>query len=116
MLLKIKDFRKLKNLSQQNLADKIQVSVRMLGEYEKQTTDIGIVKLQKIAEVLQISILDLIELEENEKIKVKQEEPLNELIAAKNEIIQRLKEENSDLKSKLISCYEKIGVEKSRTA
>ncbi|PWA09532.1 helix-turn-helix domain-containing protein [Flavobacterium laiguense] len=70
MLLKIKEFRKLKKLSQQNLADKIDVSVRMFGEYEKQTTDIGLLKLQKIAEILEISIFELIELSDNEKQKV----------------------------------------------
>jgi transcriptional regulator with XRE-family HTH domain len=67
MLLKIKEFRKLKKMSQQNLADKIDVSVRMFGDYEKQTADIGLLKLQKIAEILEVSIFDLVELSDTEK-------------------------------------------------
>ena len=60
MLLKIKVLRKNKKLSQQELADKIEVSVRMLSEYEGETTDIPFKKLQKIADVLDVSIHDLI--------------------------------------------------------
>ena len=52
MYLKIKELRKLKKLSQDELAKKIDVSVRTLGDYEKQTADIPFRKLQKIAEIL----------------------------------------------------------------
>jgi transcriptional regulator with XRE-family HTH domain len=114
MLLKIKEFRKLKKLSQQNLADKIDVSVRMFGEYEKQTTDIGLLKLQKIAEILEISIFDLIELKDEEKPKQENNTTgLETEIVIRDKMIQMLEIENQRLKDEVAELK---GLDKSRTA
>lgn len=111
MLLKIKQIRTIKKINQDNLALKTGLSKRMIIDYEREIKDIPLQKLQLIARALNVSIFDLIELDDNDKPK--QEEPLNELIAAKNEIIQLLKEDVKRLKDEVATL---IGVEKSRTA
>ena len=60
MLLKIKELRKAKKISQIDLAAQIDVSVRMFAEYENETTDIPLRKLQKVAEFLNLPISSLI--------------------------------------------------------
>ena len=111
MLLKIKQIRTIKKINQDNLALKTGLSKRMIIDYEREIKDIPLQKLQLIARALNVSIFDLIELDDNDKPK--QEEPLNELIAAKNEIIQLLKEDVKRLKDEVATLK---GVEKSRTA
>lgn len=100
MILKIKELRKKNNLSQQELADKIEVSVRMFSEYEKETSDIPFKKLQKIAEVLNIKIIDLLNDFEYKKdiIQLNEPEGVYENIY-KNDLIEVLKSVNNDLKN-----------------
>lgn len=67
MYLKIKEIRKNKNLTQEQLASKIDVSVRQFSDYEKQIADIPLKKLKNIDDVLDCSIFDLIQLSEEEE-------------------------------------------------
>lgn len=59
MLLKIKELRKQKKLSQEVVAAKIDVSVRTYSDYEKETAEISVQNLQKIADYFQVHIFDL---------------------------------------------------------
>lgn len=100
MILKIKELRKKNNLSQQELADKIEVSVRMFSEYEKETSDIPFKKLQKIAEVLNIKIIELLNDFDYKKDIIQLNEP--EAVyenSYKNDLIEVLKGVNNDLKN-----------------
>ena len=100
MKLKIKELRKKNNLSQQELADKIEVSVRMFSEYEKETSDIPFKKLQKIAEVLNIKIIELLNDFDYKKDIIQLNEP--EAVyenSYKNDLIEVLKGVNNDLKN-----------------
>ena len=103
MFLNIKKLRKEKKLTQQELADKIGVSVRMYSEYENETTDIGIKKLQYIAESLNCSILDLINVPTNypavKDVQIKGEPShLEELLQFQKQVIADLKSDKEELK------------------
>lgn len=56
---RITHFRKLRNMSQQELANKAQVSIRMINHYENKTEAIPIDKFIRIATALDISIAEL---------------------------------------------------------
>lgn len=60
-MLKIKQIRKQKNLSQDQLAEKTSISKRMLVEYENEKIDIPLRKLRDIAQALEVSILELLD-------------------------------------------------------
>lgn len=59
MELRIKMLRKLKNMSQEALAAKTGLSLRMIIAYEKPEADIPIRKLQQIAHALEVPIFHL---------------------------------------------------------
>lgn len=105
MFLNIKKLRKEKKLTQQELADKIGVSVRMYSEYENETTDIGIKKLQNIAESLQCSILDLINtpkayLPSEDIIRIASEpNSLEELLQFQKQVIKDLNKDKEELRN-----------------
>lgn len=67
MLLKIKELRAQKKMNQDTLALKSGISKRMIVDYEREIKDVPLQKLQLIAMALEVSIFDLIELNENEK-------------------------------------------------
>lgn len=55
----IKELRKQRKVSQQNLADEIGVSLRTIQHYEKGDIDIPMKKLQKIARFFEVAIADM---------------------------------------------------------
>lgn len=59
-MLKIKEIRELRNMTQQELATKTGISKRMISAYEANDNDITMSKLQNIATILEVSLLDLI--------------------------------------------------------
>ena len=67
---KIKYFRKEKDISQKELADKIEMSRTSLVQIENGVQKIQIDKLYQIADVLNITVSDLIPNEEEIKIKI----------------------------------------------
>jgi len=103
MKLKIKQLRKEKKLTQEQLASKIGISVRMYSEYENETAEISVQKLKNIADSLQVSIYDLICIEDTinmvnepgEKYEVGK--PLNKDI--KDQLIELLRDQNKELAS-----------------
>lgn len=113
MKLRIKELRKQKKVSQDDLAVKTGISARMIFDYERQKIDIPIQKLQLIANCLQVSIFDLIELEPgerfdsndaNEIFKVIQEPPIeyeikSEVLQAHKKTIEVLENVVLDLRS-----------------
>lgn len=59
--LKIKKLRELKNFTQEFMADKLQMSQSNYSRIENNDLDVPFSKLQLIADILEISITDLIE-------------------------------------------------------
>jgi len=57
---KVRKVRELNNLSQKDLAKKIGVSTVVYGKYERGVTEPGISKLEKIAEILNVTPNDLL--------------------------------------------------------
>ena len=114
MYLKIKELRKLKNLSQTDLANEIGVTVKTLAGYENGTADISLSKMIKIVEFFQI---DFIELFSDSKIlpkTVNEPTPVygikqHEILDAKDEVIQSLKRENALLREMLDQAKSKQG-------
>jgi|GEM_PF-5508544 DNA-binding helix-turn-helix protein len=60
-MLRIKEIRKDKKLSQKVIAAKIGVSERTFIDYENEKADVSLQVLRKIADALECSIIDLIE-------------------------------------------------------
>lgn len=63
--LEIRDYRKLKRLSQRELAAKIGISRSYLSELENQKYEITLTMLSKIANALQVHPFDLVEFLDN---------------------------------------------------
>ena len=59
---KIRTFRLLKGLSQENMADSLRLSRQAYGDIERGQTDVTESRLQEIAEVLQVSPSSILEL------------------------------------------------------
>ena len=83
---KIRQIRLVKSYSQENLADMLGISTTAYGDIERNKTELTISRATEIAKVLNISILDLLEIElqpldfsieklhlENEKLKAEAE-------------------------------------------
>ena len=109
-MLKIKELRKKKKLSQSELANKIDISVRMFAEYENETADIPLKKLQRIADILQVDFLDLFDLpkpysEETGENSSILNEPI-ELYGQKNKALQILEDYNLHLKKQVLELQD----------
>lgn len=98
MLFKIKELRKGKGLTQSELAGKIDVSVRTFSEYENETSDIPFKKLQNIAEILEVSIFELIIDDKKGKEELKEKTKLSQA-DFREKLIEVLEIQNSDLKN-----------------
>jgi len=59
-MLRIKEIRKIKGLTINQLAEATGISKRMISAYEANDNDISLAKLQRIAGALNVSIIDLI--------------------------------------------------------
>jgi transcriptional regulator with XRE-family HTH domain len=99
-MLNFKELRKKKNFTQSEFAEKINVSTRALSNYENGNTDITLKKIQEIAEVLEVPIIELfkndINISNNKNIDYTKEIETN-----KDEIIKLLKERIVLLEQKL---------------
>lgn len=62
---KIRFIRQLKNWSQEDMADKLQMSVKGYANIEQGHTDMKLSRLEQIAETFDINLLDLLGLNEN---------------------------------------------------
>lgn len=124
---RIKLARKMAKLKQHHLADYLGITVQSVSQYESGQTDIGISKLIKIAEFLNVTLEFLVN-DDNTGIKdpnqlreaaTKYHKPLQsefEYLQKENQILLEFKEkliEQVETQSKLISAYESGYVPKS---
>jgi transcriptional regulator with XRE-family HTH domain len=62
---RIKLFRQLKGWSQEEIADKLQMSVGGYGAIERGTTDVQLSRLQQIADLFEVELMELFKNEHN---------------------------------------------------
>lgn len=62
---KIRKIRELKNFSQENMAEQLQMSVNGYAKIERGEVGLQMVKLEKIADVLGMDVVDLLTVEKN---------------------------------------------------
>lgn len=74
-MLKIKDLRVKKNMSQEEISEKTGISKRMIFDYENEKIDVPVKKLLLIANALEVPFWDLIELQDEEIESVISEPP-----------------------------------------
>lgn len=56
----IKKFRELKNLTREEVADRLDLSVSAYGKIERNETDVTVSRIQQIAEILQVEISQIL--------------------------------------------------------
>lgn len=103
MLLKIKEIRTSKNISQEVLAAKTGLSKRMIIDYEKENTDIQVKKLQLIATALEVDFFDMFNIPKTYFVK-EEKNTLNEPrenYQKENIAINILKDYNEHLKKEV---------------
>ncbi|MBX9850661.1 MAG: helix-turn-helix transcriptional regulator [Cytophagaceae bacterium] len=61
---KIRKLRELKNLKQEDMADKLGISVTAYGKMERDETDISMERLDQIAKALDLSVQDILAFDE----------------------------------------------------
>jgi transcriptional regulator with XRE-family HTH domain len=64
----IKKLRELRNLTQEHMADKLDMSQTGYGNIERDVTDISMSRLQQIAKVLEVTVQDLLGFDANKMI------------------------------------------------
>lgn len=77
-MLKIKEIRELKNLTQDEMVAKTGIPKRSYVDYENEKADIQLSKLRNIASVLNVSVTDLIEETKNEEKVIKENDNIND--------------------------------------
>ncbi|MBR3980446.1 MAG: helix-turn-helix transcriptional regulator [Bacteroidales bacterium] len=97
----IRDLRKLKGVSQADIAGELDISIAAVSKIERGLTNISIQRLDQIATILNTSVFTLLGVEKTDisKIAVSQEvsslqkelQMTKELLKAKDEIIELLK-------------------------
>lgn len=99
----IRRLRQKKGWTLVQIAEKVQVSVPAFSKIETGPTDINMSRLKQLADIFEVSILDIL-YEEGEN-------PQEELIEAANllkEKIQEKEETVNELQKKLIDLYEEV--------
>jgi len=97
----IRDLRKLKGISQADIAGELDISIAAVSKIERGLTNVPILRLDQIATILNTSVFTLLGVEKTDisKIAVSQEveslqkelQMTKELLKAKDEIIELLK-------------------------
>ncbi|GAC42421.1 helix-turn-helix domain-containing protein [Paenibacillus popilliae] len=67
--LKIREFRKLRNLTQDQLAEAIDSTGSYIGRIERGEQNVTLHTLEKVAETLQISVFDLFDIKQRNALK-----------------------------------------------
>lgn len=110
--MKIKKLRELRNFTQEYMAKKLNMSTNGYGKIEREETDISYSRMQQIAEVLEVSISEIINFDDKEIFsnKFKHEVPFKDIKdyerAFYEQEIQHLKQENHYLKE-IIEIFKK---------
>lgn len=99
----IRRLRQKKGWTLVQIADKVQVSVPAFSKIETGPTDINMSRLKQLAEIFEVSILDIL-YDEGEN-------PQEELIVAANVLREQIQEKEATvnmLQKKLIDLYEEV--------
>lgn len=109
--LKIKQLRELRNYTQQYMADRLNMSLAGYGKIERDSTDIGLKRLNQIAEILETTIPQILSFDSNQVFNQYNNKSAtangvvqNQQIIADNglhEFFMELKNEINELKKKL---------------
>jgi transcriptional regulator with XRE-family HTH domain len=91
---KIRYIRNLKGWSQEEVADKLGISLPAYSKIERNKTDVGFSRLNQIADVLHIKLVDLLSLSANDPEQLNLQKLLaekeNEIIKLQNKLIELL--------------------------
>lgn len=87
---KIRYFRKLKGLSQEDLAHELDISLTAYSKIERNITDISFSRLTQIANVLKVSLLDVLIADKNYNTLKDEIQQLKLTLAEKNQEIINL--------------------------
>lgn len=98
---KIRYFRKLKGLSQEDLAHELDISLTAYSKIERNITDVSFSRLTQVADVLKVSLLDLLIADQNyislkdeiQQLKLTVAEKNQEIINLQSQLISFLKKE-----------------------
>lgn len=84
---KIRHFRKLKGLSQDDLAYELDISLTAYSKIERNITDVNFSRLSQIAKVLNITLVDLLSADKKGKSRNEENDNLKKIISEKNKEI-----------------------------
>ncbi len=98
-MLKIKEIRIGKNLTQDQLVKITGIKKRSYVDYENEKSDISISKLQIIANALEVTISELLNEEKQTKLSITREEELNYIVEIQKQHIKIIQEDNTRLKA-----------------
>jgi transcriptional regulator with XRE-family HTH domain len=98
---KIRYFRNLKGWSQDDMADKLEISLPAYSKIERNITDVSISRLTQIAKVFGITVIDLLSV----STKPSEQSDLQKLLREKDKEINKLQK-------KVIELLEKLGEKK----
>lgn len=113
---KIRLIREAKGLTQEEAAEKLKMSVNGYGDIERGVTDIKVSKLESIAEILEIKLSELFELNEKSNFNVnfcKQKQNKFYINSSANELekqllINELKDKELTMKDREIAYLNKM--------
>ena len=74
---KIKIIRELKNLTQEYMADKLEMSQANYSRLEKNEVELSVPKAQKIADILEVKLSDLLDFNEKNVFNISKVDTLN---------------------------------------
>jgi transcriptional regulator with XRE-family HTH domain len=83
---KLRYFRNLKNWSQEEMADRLNISLPAYSKIERNITDVGYKRLLQISKILGITIIELL----SDPTKKSEQANLKEIIAEKDKEINAL--------------------------
>ncbi|MCK6648930.1 MAG: helix-turn-helix domain-containing protein [Bacteroidia bacterium] len=90
---KIRYFRKLRGLSQEELAHELDISLTAYSKIERNITDINYSRLNQLCKILKITLIELLYADKNFESSKEEIQKLKTLLADKNnEIIQLQKQ------------------------
>ena len=84
---KIRHFRKLKGLSQDDLAHELDISLTAYSKIERNITDVNFSRLTQIAKVLDITLVELLSADKKGKSRSEENENFKKVISEKNKEI-----------------------------
>jgi transcriptional regulator with XRE-family HTH domain len=96
----IKKFRELKNLTREQLAERLEMSLSGYSKIERGEVDLTLSKLYKIADVLEVSVSQILSFDASQIFNVSNNNTINGLIISENNVY------NDGYKEKYIKLLE----------